>query len=575
MRKLWWEQWPDRLEMELKALDDARIPYRRDEEWFRKGILKLHLQPTVEGERLDLVAIYPQLFPYFRFQVFATNLGLPRHQNPFEGNLCLIGRSTWNWHTTDTVAGYIADPKRLPALLISARSEDRATVAHLEESQAEPFSEYYGYTPGSMLLVDSSWDLPPHVTHGELEIALQSAGNDHLRGMVKTVHGPDKAVLAEADGVIASRFNNTIRARWVRVSEPLKAPDGPGLVRLISEHNPQIAKPRWKSIGGWQTDIIGVVFPEELRQGVIGDSWVFVVRRGRGKNRSRREHAHIIRAGRYGRADLRDRIPELSALADKRVAVFGLGGIGGPAAIEFARGGIGELRLLDHDFVDPGTTVRWPLGLGAAGLAKITALPAFIAQEYPFTAIRTWDHRIGDVLRPEPEGPTDLEVLEEMLGGVDLVFDATAEPGVHHLLCDLAWARNIPYVTTHTTPGAAGGLVARLDPRRATGCWVCLQRALYEDKTIPEPPFDEAGNVQPLGCGDPTFTGAGFDVLEVTLEAVRMATGALCAGTEAGYPESTWDVAVLVLRDGDGNRVPPQWEAHELPPHTECSCTES
>ena len=568
MRKLWWDEWPKRLEMELKALDDAGIPYQRDEDWFRKGVLKLHLQPTISGETLDLVAIYPQTYPYFRFQIFGRGLDLPRHQNPFEGNLCLIGRSTWNWHTTDTVAGYITDSKRLPAVLISARSTDRVAVAHLEESQAEPFSDYYTYASGSMLLVDSSWDLPANASHGELEIAIQSAGGGHLRGIVKSVRGPDNTLLAEADDAISSRLEKSARARWLRVPEPLKAPDGRQLLRLIERHNAQLIRPRWKSIGCRQTDIIGVVFPEELSEGVTGDGWVFVVRQGR-----RDEEVFAVRAGRYSRADLRARIPELNALADKRVALFGLGGIGAPAAIEFARSGVGELRVLDHDFVDPGTTVRWPLGLGAAGLAKITALPAFIAREYPFTAVRKWSHRIGDVLPPEPEGRTDLDVLEEMLDGADLIFDATAEPGIHHLLCDLAWKQGIPYITAHTTPGAAGGLVARLDPRRPSGCWLCLQQALYETRTIKEPPFDETGNVQPLGCGDPTFTGASFDVVEVTLEALRMAAGTLCTGAAGGYPESAWDVAVLTLRDAAGNRIPPQWKTDDLPPCPECPCT--
>ena len=546
--------------MEFKALDEAGISYQRDEEWFRRGVLKLHLQPTVNGEKLDLCAVYPELFPYVRFQVFARGLDLPRHQNPFEGNLCLIGRSTWNWRTTDTVAGYMTDPGRMAALLVSARSEDRAAVAHLEESQAEPFSEYYAYAPESMLLVDSAWDLPAGVTYGELEIGVQSAGDGHLRGIVRTVRGPDKTVLAEADGAIASRGKEKVRARWLRVTEPLKAPDGCGLLRLIEQRNAQIARPRWKSIGGRQTDIVGVVFPEELREGVTSDGWVFVVRQGR-----KDEQVFAARAGRYSRGDLGTRIPELGALAGKRIAVFGLGGIGAPGAIEFARAGAGELRLLDHDFIDPGTAVRWPLGLGAAGLAKTTALPAFIAQHYPFTAVRPCDRRIGDiVIDPDSDRASDHDVLDEMLDGADLVFDATAEPGLHHLLCDQAWERGIPYVTAYATHGAWGGLVALLDPRAPTGCWVCLQRALYEHKTIAEPPFDPAGTVQPVGCADPTFTGAGFDVIERALEMVRVAAGALCAGAPGGYPVALWNVAVLSLRDAGGARVPPQWKTHEL-----------
>ena len=461
------------------------------------------------------------------------------------------------------------DTKRLPALLTSARSADRAAVAHLEESQAEPFGDYYAYAPGSMILVDSSWDIPQDVSQGELEIAVRSAGNGCFRGTVRTVRGPDKTVLAESDTAVASSDSEVVRARWVRTPDPLQAPDGQSLLELVRQRWPQIAVPRWKSINGRQTNIIAIMFPEELRKGVTGDGWVFVVQQGR-----KGGQVFAARTGRYSRADFGERIPALGPLARKRVALFGLGGIGGPAALEFARAGLGELRVLDHDFVDPGTTVRWPLGLGAAGQLKTSALPAFIEREYPFTTVRRWNRRIGDVvLVPSAQQTTDLDVIAEMIDGVDLIFDATAEPGIHHLLGDYAWTQGIPYITAHGTAGAAGGLVARLDPRRPTGCWVCLQKALYENKTIDEPPFDEEGHVQPLGCGDPTFTGAGFDMAEIALEAVRIATGTLCAETEGGYPSSAWDVAVLSMRTNDGTRVPPNWKIHSLPPHPDCSCT--
>ena len=378
--------------------------------------------------------------------------------------------------------------------------------------------------------------------------------------------------LAKADESIKSYYNQKIMGRWLRVSTPLKAPDGPTLWDKIVHLRPQMNKSFGRRIGGWKTDIIGIVFPEELCDGVTGDGWVFVVRRERRK-RPRQKCIHAVRAGRYSRKDLDARIPELKALPQKRVAVFGLGGIGGPYVIEFARAGIGELRLLDYDFVDPGTGVRWPLGLSAVGLSKTMVLSKFIGREYPLTKILPFNHRIGNVNSgPVFENPSDLDVLDEMLDNVDLVIDATAEPGVHHMLGDFSWECGIPFLIAHTTPGATGGLVARFDPQRPSGRWCCLQRALYVDKTIPEPPFNESGNVQPLGCSDPTFTGAGFDVVEVTLETIRMAIGTLSVGTDGGYPASPWDVSILSLKDNSGNRIPPQWKPYELPPNLECSC---
>lgn len=90
------------------------------------------------------------------------------------------------------------------------------------------------------------------------------------------------------------------------------------------------------------------------------------------------------------------RIPELSSLHNRKVAVTGLGGVGWASAIELARNGVGQLRILDYDFVEPGTTVRWALGLSSAGRQKTAALADFIRNNYPYTTVITHNHRIGN-----------------------------------------------------------------------------------------------------------------------------------------------------------------------------------
>ena len=74
------------------------------------------------------------------------------------------------------------------------------------------------------------------------------------------------------------------------------------------------------------------------------------------------------------------------------------------------------------------------------------------------------------------------------------------------------------------------------------------------------PPADPAGELQPPGCAEPTFTGTAFDIQEVSLEAVRTVVGLL----STDYPESPWDVAMLRLRADDGTRVPPSWRGEKI-----------
>ena len=133
------------------------------------------------------------------------------------------------------------------------------------------------------------------------------------------------------------------------------------------------------------------------------------------------------------------------------------------------------------------------------------------------------------------------------------------------------WLRGVPYIMANATPGIWGGMVAQFRPEHAGGCWMCFRQALYgENPTIELPPADPAGEVQPPGCAEATFTGAAFDAEEVSLEAVRMAVGVLRAAD--GYPETDWDVSVLQLRGEDGRRNPPHWEGLQIQPHPKCAC---
>ncbi|MCA6115261.1 ThiF family adenylyltransferase [Bradyrhizobium sp. WSM 1738] len=87
---------------------------------------------------------------------------------------------------------------------------------------------------------------------------------------------------------------------------------------------------------------------------------------------------------RAGPSDLTSRAPQASALFNKKVCVIGTGAIGAPVAIDLARNGIKELRLLDSDIMEPGNSVRWPLGASAWGRSKVEALDAFIKSEFPY-----------------------------------------------------------------------------------------------------------------------------------------------------------------------------------------------
>lgn len=282
----------------------------------------------------------------------------------------------------------------------------------------------------------------------------------------------------------------------------------------------------------------------------------------------RTEEYFLLRAERFGEADMGERIPELQTLRDKKVAVVGLGNLGAPSAIEFAKAGVGELRIIDYDFVEGGTTVRWPFGLSAVGLRKVDCIKDFIAKNFPYTNVVSEIHRIGSTEQRD-DRRTELEIINNFFAGIDLVFDATAEYGIQHFLTDLCQANGIPYVCISATLGIWGGRIYRIVPGKTEGCWVCLQ--IFRDKNKDWVPIeDPKGKVHPKGCAAPTFTGANFDSLQISSAGVRLAVATLCDGVSEGYPNFDWDVAVVDFRDSNGKAIAPNWRTFHLRKHEDC-----
>lgn len=277
----------------------------------------------------------------------------------------------------------------------------------------------------------------------------------------------------------------------------------------------------------------------------------------------------FARGGRAGRHDLQQRVPELAPLNQAIVAVFGLGCIGAPSVLELARAGVNELRLCDPDIVDPGTIVRWPLGFSAVGRAKIEVLSEFIGRNYPYTQVTGQPFRLGTAREGHPNEIPDQQWLEQLLKGVSLIYDATAEFGVQHVLSEWALSAGIPYLCVDGTQGGWGGRVCRILPKVTPGCWMCFQAAC-SDGTIAAPPAMPNGTVQPPGCGDPIFTGAGFDMAQVAVTAVRIAAATLCGGQAGCYPPYEWDATVLAFRDGNGHLIAPTCHGYRLEKHPKC-----
>ena len=169
---------------------------------------------------------------------------------------------------------------------------------------------------------------------------------------------------------------------------------------------------------------------------------------------------------------------------------------------------------------------------------------------------------------PPADQPSQYEILERLIIESDIVIDAAASYRVSHFLADLAQEHGKPYLWLTTTHGAAGGVVGRVQPSKNRGCWHCFQRGLA-DGSIHLPADAGTDEVQPGGCSQPTFIGAGIDSDVIANQAARLAAATLCSGEDAGYPDFAWDVAVADLQR-DGLSIAPEWTTHVLAARQDC-----
>jgi molybdopterin/thiamine biosynthesis adenylyltransferase len=556
----WWKRLPGRLRRELKDLRLAGIRYTTDKEAFRNGTLRLTVWVTHNAIEHRLIANYPDTFPFFRVVVYAPELSLARHQNPFSKSLCLIGRRTEKWQPSDTLAWLIRE--QFPKVLAAASAVDRSTTADIEENQGEPIITFYSYLPRSVVLVDSSWAVPESCPNGWLHLGVGSFRPQLVRAAVLKVCDADRRVIASAEPSIAELYGQkNIWVRWTRHSDFIAVDQPSEFLERLVKHDQFVAPFSWHRSKGVALDLTGVLMSQEVERGREQDSWLFVLRasRGRGLPRPDPGRTKLVQSQGAGKKDLAARSPETAFLARKSALVVGLGCIGASVALELSKAGCGNLVLADSDIVEPGQTIRWPVGLEYVGENKAHGLSSFISKNWPYTKVVPINTPAG------AETPLDQELIDQ----ADLVLDCSAEVGVQRYLATLCREHAKTLVIASTTPGARGGIVARFPADRAQYCFECWE--LHQsDGAVPNPPEDATGFVQPAGCADPTFTGTGFDAMEISLMAARTAVGELGRGETGAYPAFQWNAAVLSLRRGSSHIIPPLWETRDLPPHPRC-----
>jgi ubiquitin-protein ligase len=579
----WWERYPNLLDAEQRALDRAGYAWKIDETARQAGQLVMQVEyPFREGFVWNLRAEFPATYPYFAPTVILADVTLPRHHHPFGKNLCLLAQNGEDWRPQhDSLAVLLSD--QLPNLVATA-SESTAPIevaAEKEDHIGEPVATFLEYTENSVLIVPDDVPDTAHA-HGRLEILAKLEGSqDRMQGQV---HGLVSAILDPSGnslvklGATLPSHTSLREGYWMRLA---KRPDYPDMnAFLLGLYNAmQLALPGFKlelmKAPKGKTLIIGFLFADETTWRLTGYDWVFlnitVAQKAQGRNALPGVTIRAIRADRGGEKSWMQRAPMLAPLRTKQALLFGAGSLGSSVALHLARAGLGGLTVIDQDYLQVGNTIRWALGWRFAGQRKVDALISYIRENYPYTEVDGEKLILGfpNFDHPSTAGPiSDYEMLRERIRSVDVVIDAAASFRVSHFLSDLALELGKPYVWLTTTHGCAGGIVGRRIPGSGYGCWNCHILRLT-DRSLPAPPENEIQGIQPGGCSQATFIGAGIDSEEIALMASRLAVGTLSQDAK-GHVDFDWNVGICEVQR-DGRPIAPSWHTSNLPIHPDCN----
>src|ERR1700741_1874372 len=148
-------------------------------------------------------------------------------------------------------------------------------------------------------------------------------------------------------------------------------------------------------------------------------------------------------------------------LASSAVLV-GCGALGTALANLLVRAGVGRLRIIDRDFVEPSNLQRQTLFEEADARE---ALPKATAAERRLRAINS-DARVEGVV-----ADLTAENSEELLGGFQIILDGTDNFETRLLLNDIAISRNIPWI--YAAAVGSYGVTMTIRPGE-TACLACL-----------------------------------------------------------------------------------------------------
>jgi molybdopterin/thiamine biosynthesis adenylyltransferase len=451
--------WLTRLEWGLTAAGDVRV----------------NVDLTVQGKVYEAELVYPSLFPQAPAYVRPRkpDEAWSAHQYPSTGTLCL----EWgpdNWHTGVTGVDLVVSAHKLlaferygPALGLEAPSRHELTLGQRARSQVCRFV----VTPQLAAAVRAA--------AGSTFTALTVATTARFTELVAfaTKVGDDAAPTPM--GVPRELADPMALGSWIRNGWLIRCDEWASLPKLVTTQS--VVREFLKAKGCWPWQGVEeqaaflLLADENLRLRPISVS--------KGEGNTATEYFAVDHA-----ADNPARQPERNlGLAQKKVAIVGLGSVGSKVAVSLARSSVARFLLVDDDIVQPPNLVRNQLDWHSVGYDKVDAVKGAIQLVQPDAEVTCRSFRFAG----QESASYNTTVLEQ-LAACDLVIDATASPKVFSSIAAICERRRVALVWGEVFAGGIGALMARSLPGRDAGP-LDVRAAIHEYLARqPEAPFRRA-----------------------------------------------------------------------------------
>ena len=203
----------------------------------------------------------------------------------------------------------------------------------------------------------------------------------------------------------------------------------------------------------------------------------------------------------------------------KKVVCAGLGSVGSPIAIGFARAGIASFVLIDKDIVELPNICRTVYTLEDIGIPKPLALQHHILDINPRANVETYKENILKI---------SYEKLNDILTGSSLVIAAMDTPAAQIMVNGRVFDK-IPAVYPAVYENGTGGEVLFTLPGK-TSCMACVLGKLLAQQDIKRGSWDYSseGQLKPL-------PGIYPDIQNITIKAVKIGIAILLGEDSSAF----------------------------------------